>query len=67
MTTAIIIFFIKKTLGLFGTLTMDNATWHRRKATHWHRWQATKVLATIFARLKSYRTNLAYNQSALVQ
>ena len=18
---------------------MDNATWHRRKATHWHRWQ----------------------------
>jgi transposase len=20
-------------------LIIDNATWHRRKATHWHRWQ----------------------------
>jgi hypothetical protein len=22
-------------------LIMDNATWHRRKATHWRRWQPT--------------------------
>ena len=30
-------------------------------------WMATKIFATIFARFKSYRKNLAYNESTLVQ
>ncbi|MGV7224473.1 MAG: hypothetical protein ACQ9MH_23525 [Nitrospinales bacterium] len=30
-------------------------------------WMATKVFATIFTRFKSYRKNLAYNESTLVQ
>ena len=29
-------------------------------------WLATKIFATIFARFKSYRKNLAYNESTLV-
>ena len=43
LTTAILLFLLKKNLDFYGTmchiLIVDNATWHRRKDTHWYRWQ----------------------------
>ena len=37
------------------------------KSVYQMAWMATKVFATIFTRFKSYRKNLAHNESTLVQ